>query len=317
MLTINELTIKWNALRELPGEPVYQGYDATHPLQFFIGLDSTGNREFFIIVSNKPTNVPACSRSIEVSSGLRRDGTHTLVFRLVQPDQQEVFTHLCWDLAEASRSCADKKKGLAVVLTRYALWQRLMEKGNMGLLSEQELKGVFGEIYFLKNRLLDKYGVNTAVAGWIGPTKVDRDFIYNDYWYEVKTTNPGAPSLKISSIEQLDTDEEGRIAWVQAEKTSSTDPAATSLPLLINETKMALEGFPEAMEIFIMRILESGVVDRKEYYDLYFACRNIRLFSVAEGFPRIRRKDIDTGIIAASYEVNISEISSYELLGED
>jgi hypothetical protein len=317
MLTINDLAFKWNAMREVPGEPVYQGYDATHPLQFFIGLDPVGNREFFIIVSNKPGNVPACSRSIEVSAGSRRDGTYTLVFRLVQADQQEVFTHLCWDLAEASRPCSDKEKGLAVVLTRYALWQRLMERANMGLLTEQELKGLFGEIYFLKNRLLDYYGVDKAVAGWIGPTKADRDFIYDDFWYEVKTTNPGAPSLKISSIEQLDTDDEGRIAWVQAEKTASTDPEAISVPLLINETKMALEGFPEAIEIFIMRVLESGFVNRKEYYDLYFACRSIRLFSVTEGFPRIRRKNIDTGIMAASYEISISDISSRELFWED
>lgn len=317
MLTINDLAIKWNALREVPGEPVYQGYDATHPLQFFIGLDSVGKREFFIIISNKPLHMPVRSRSIEVSSGSRKDGTYTLVFKLVQPNQQEVFTHLCWDLAEASRSCADKEKGLAMVLTRYALWQRLMEKGNMGLLSEQEIKGLFGEIYFLKNRLLDHYGTEKAVAGWIGPTKADRDFIYDDCWYEVKTTNPGASSLRISSIEQLDSDDEGIMVWVQAEKTSSTDPAAISVPFLIDETKMILKEFPHAMELFVMKILESGFVDRTEYNDLYFVCRSIRLFSVHEGFPRIRRKDIDTGIITASYDISTSVISNYELSGED
>lgn len=317
MLTINDLVFKWNSLNEVSGEPVYQGYDATHPLQFFIGLDSSGNREFFIIFTNKPAYVPACSRSIEVSSGSRRDGAFTLVFRLVQADQREVFTHLCWDLAETSRACFDQEKGMALILARYVLWQRLMEKGNMGLLSDRELKGLFGEIYFLKNCLLEKYGANIAIAGWIGPTKADRDFIYNDYWYEVKTTNPGAPFLKISSLEQLDTDDEGRIAWIQLEKTASTDPASMSLPILIKETKLALEMFPEAMEIFLMRILESGFVDRKEYNDLYFACRNIKLFSVSDGFPRIRRKDIDKRIIAASYEISISEINGYEVLGEE
>ncbi len=317
MLTINDLVFKWNALREVSGEPVYQGYDATHPLQFFIGLDPVGSREFFIIISNKPAHVPACSRSIEVSSGSRKDGTYTLVFRLVQPNQEEVFSHLCWDLAEASRSFTDKEKGLAVVLARYALWQRLMEKSNMGLLSEQELKGLFGEIYFLKNRLLDQYGANKAVAGWIGPTKADQDFIYDDCWYEVKTTNPGAASLQISSIEQLDTDDAGRIVWVQAERTAPVDPAAISVPLLINETKRALEGFPEAMEIFIMRILESGFVHREEYRDLHFACRRVRQFSVTEGFPRIRRKDIDAGVTAAKYEISIAQINSYEMFGED
>jgi len=317
MLTIDGLDNKWSGLREASGEPVYQGYDSTHPLRFFIGLDSVGNREFFIIIGNKPAHVPQSSRSIEVSIGLRRDGTHTLVFRLVQPNQQEVFTHLCWDLAEASRACKDTEKGLAIILARYALWQRLMEKGNLGLLSEQELKGLFGEIYYLKNRLLDKYGVNVAVAGWIGPTQADRDFIFEDYWYEVKTTNPGASSIKISSIEQLDTDDVGRIVWLQVEKTASTDPEAVSLPLLIEQTRINLEGFPEAVETFNMRILESGFIDHKEYDDIYFACRNIRLFSVSDGFPRIRRTNIDPSIASASYEISIAGIHGYELHGEE
>jgi len=317
MLTINDLANKWNDLTEMPGEPIYQGYDATHPLKFFIGLDSTGNREFFLIVSAKPVRIPASSRSIEVSGGLRKDGTHTLVFKLVQSNQQEVFTHLCWDLAEASRSCAEQEKGLSVVLDRYGLWQRLMEKANMGLLSESELKGLFGEIFFLKNRLIGKYGADKAVAGWTGPAKTDRDFIYDDLWYEVKTTNPGAPSLKISSIEQLDTDDPGRIVWVEAEKSASVDPAAVSVPRLIAETKTALEGFPEALQVFSMRLLEASFVDRKEYEDLHFACRDIKVFSVVLGFPRIRRKDLDSGIISASYEISIAQINAYKLLGED
>ena len=98
MLTINDLSNKWNDLKVTLGESVYQGYDATHPLKFFIGLDSVGNREFFLIVNAKPAHVPASSRSIEVSGGLRKDGSYTLVFKLVQAHQQEVFTHLCWDL---------------------------------------------------------------------------------------------------------------------------------------------------------------------------------------------------------------------------
>lgn len=316
MLTIDDLANKWNELTQIPGESVYQGYDATHPLKFFIGLDSVGNREFFLIVNAKPLHVPSSSRSIEVFGGLRKDGSHTLVFKLVQAHQQEVFTHLCWDLAEASRSI-QQEKGLSVVLARYALWQRLMEKANMGLLSESELKGLFGEIYFLKNRLIGKYGVEKAVAGWTGPAKTDRDFVYDDLWYEVKTTNPGAPSLKISSIEQLDTDNEGRIVWVEAERTSSLDPLAKTIPCLIAETKSVLDGFPEALQIFSMRILEAGFVDRKEYEDIHFACRDIKTFSVVPGFPRIRRKDIDTGIISASYDISIAQINTYKLLGED
>jgi len=316
MITIDELNAKWSGLRDEPQGSVYQGYDSTHPLQFFIGLDSAGRREFFVIIRDRPTRVPVNSRSIQVSCGSRRDGTYTLVFKLIEEGQLEVFTHLCWDLAERSRLSTDNEKGLAIILARYALWQRLMEKGNNGLLSEQELKGLFGEIYFMKTQLLGNYGAEEAVAGWVGPSKADRDFIYTDYWYEVKTTNTGAPTIKISSIEQLDTDQPGRIAWLQADKTASTDPHGLTLPQLIKDISLNLEGFPMALEIFSMRILESGYIKRQEYDDIYFVCRSARLFNVAEGFPRLRRKDLNTGIITASYSIGVAEIAAYELAGE-
>ena len=161
---------------------------------------------------------------------------------------------------------------------------------------------MFGEIIFLKNRLIGKYGAEKAVAGWTGPAKTDRDFVYDDLWYEVKTTNPGAPTLKISSIEQLDTDDEGRIVWVEAEKTASVDPVAKSVPRLIYETKSALEGFPEALRIFSNENTGSRFVDRKEYEDIHFAAGILKPF---QWFPvsTNQAQDIDTGIISASYDI--------------
>jgi hypothetical protein len=191
-----------------------------------------------------------------------------------------------------------------------------MEKPIRAFYPKVNSKDCLGNIFF-KKKIDWEIRPEKAVAGWTGPVKTDRDFVYDDLWYEVKTTNPGAPSLKISSIEQLDTDNEGRIVWVEAERTSSLDPLANVYPCLIAETKIRFGGFPEALQTFSMKILEAGFVDRKEYEDIHFACRDIKTFSVVPGFPRIRRNDIDTGIISASYDISIAQINTYKLLGEE
>ena len=316
MQTIDKISSRWNSLRIEWGEPVYQGYDTTHPLQFYLGVDAAGNREFFLIINNAPSQVPKSSRSIEVLSGQRKDGSYTLVFRLIKSDQHDVFTHLCWDLAESSRDYIDKEQGLARVLMRYSHWQRLMEKGLNGLLSESEIKGLFGEIMLLQKVLVRKYGSLKAVQGWLGPKGSDRDFVYGDLWYEAKTTNQSSPIIQISSIEQLDTDEVGRLVWIQAEKTAVSDPHGLSLPALIAATRDALANCPTALDHFEALLMDAGYINREEYNDHLFILRGMKQYCVDANFPRIHRRDLNAGIISAHYDISISYIAKYEVAWE-
>lgn len=316
MMTFDKLTEKWKSLTVKSGESVHQGYDANHPMQFFIGLDVTGKHEFFLITNNQIPELPAQSKSIEVLEGQRKDGSHTLVFRLAQQDQQQVFIHLCWDLAESSRHCSNTKQGLVTVLARYAQWQRLMEKGRNRILTESELKGIFGEICFMLNNLVKKYGISKAIQGWVGPLKLNRDFVYEDLWYEVKTTNPGAAVLRISSVEQLDTDDDGYLVWIQAEKTSISDPQGTSVPRIVSKTRDLLKTYPSALERFEMLLIELGYIDCKEYESILFTFKNIKQYCVSKNFPRIRRADINTGIVSVAYDLSVAYITGYEILQE-
>lgn len=316
MQTIEELSKRWDSLRRGWGEPVYQGYDTIHPLQFFLGFDAEGNREFFLIFNHLPAQLPKRSRSIEVLSGQRKDGTYALVFKLTQSDQHDVFTHLCWDLAESSRDYTDKEQGLAKVMMRYAHWQRLMEKGLNGLLSKSEIKGLFGEIMLLQKVFVKKYGSLQAVQGWVGPKGADRDFVYGDLWYEAKTTNPSSPIIQISSIEQLDTDEIGRLVWIQAEMTTVSDPLGLSLPALIAAIRDTLANYPTALDQFEALLIEAGYIKREEYNDYLFVLRGMKQYCVGADFPRINRRDLNAGIISAHYDISIAYIAKHEVAWE-
>ena len=91
-------------------------------------------------------------------------------------------------------------------------------RGNM--LSEDEIKGLIGEILFLKDFLLSQYGEVSSVNAWIGPEMADQDSVFSDVWYEVKATTSGANSIKVSSIEQLDVALDGELIIVFLDKTS-------------------------------------------------------------------------------------------------
>ena len=55
------------------------------------------------------------------------------------------------------------------------------------LLSEFQILGLMGEILFLREFLIPKYGEKMALLGWSGQELTHKDFSYANEWYEIKT----------------------------------------------------------------------------------------------------------------------------------
>jgi hypothetical protein len=51
----------------------------------------------------------------------------------------------------------------------------------------------------------------------------------------------------------------------------------------------------------------------EEYDDYSFKLVNITEYEVMEGFPRLRRSEIDKGISGAVYEINLDEIYNFKV----
>ena len=73
-----------------------------------------------------------------------------------------------------------------------------------GVFDLYELRGLVGELLYLERVAIPKYGIEAAVACWVGPKGADQDFVSQDKRIEVKTIREGADRVRISSAEQLD-----------------------------------------------------------------------------------------------------------------
>ena len=103
------------------------------------------------------------------------------------------------------------------------------------LLSPKEVKGLLGEMYFLKFFLCARYGAKEAVLSWTGPKHLPQDYIIDDTWYEVKTVSSSRTEVTISSIEQLDCVKPGELIIIRADKTSVTNTDAVNLNTLYKD----------------------------------------------------------------------------------
>lgn len=303
---------RWGELNPRQGEPSFLRVDETHPLDFYLGKDVTGERCLLLITDNEPPTFPQ-SQAISVKSAKRQDGRWALLFRLTRSELGLVFSHLCEDLVDSSRGIDNVATGGTIILARFVRWQRLLERGSSGLLDEAALRGLLGEILFLELVAIPYHGAERALEGWFGPTGADQDFRFPETWYEVKSIRPGASVVTISSVEQLDAEGyDGELAVVCIDKAVKDEPGCFTPASLIGRVRAMLEVFPVAGTRFEDLLLEANYVDNPDYEKEYYVMRNLRRYIVGEGFPKITRASISAGIRNVEYEVELSRIAPFE-----
>lgn len=287
----------------------FRRVDEDHPLDIYLGRDTSARTSMLLISKSVPMQIYS-SHLIGISTGKRVDGAWALSFCLLDNQYQDMFFHFCDDIINATRDIKDKSQGTTFVCLRYLKWQEMLKKNSSGLLSFSEIKGLIGELVFLKEILFDKYGKNVALQSWIGPDKADQDFVCADSWYEVKATVSGAATVKISSIEQLDTNNDGELVVVYLDKTSYANPNRITLNSIVDEIENNLEN-GEQRQLLRDILIRQGYIHRNEYDEHGFVCTVINRYLVNQSFPALRKKDIPTAIANSNYSLSLSAIQEF------
>ena len=155
--------------------------------------------------SSPTTQLPKL-RDIEVSlSPPDESDTQLLAFKLLDPNQRDIFQTLCQDIISAATQAESEAGAVSVALMRTWRWHHLLRGGRGTILSPEEQKGLLGELFVLERLLLPRMDASSAVTAWRGPLGAPKDFEIARVAIEAKTRRGGAtPSLAITSESQLD-----------------------------------------------------------------------------------------------------------------
>ncbi|MEQ4488271.1 MAG: PD-(D/E)XK motif protein [Dehalococcoides mccartyi] len=308
-MKIDDLATKWDSVP--PSEAYYQRIDADHILDIFVGKDSKSQKELMVVTEIEPSKINS-SKSLSIQKGLRKDGRWATTIQLIKNDEEEVFTHLCWDLIEHSRKATSKSLAFEIFITRLFKWQKLLESGN-ALLSEEVIHGIIGELLFATKYLQLSMNWDDIFNAWLGPDGANKDFVFFKTWAEVKTIPPGKTYITISSLEQLDSKNDGLLAVVGLEATSGSDAEGFSFSSIIQNMRISLATCPNALLDYESKLLELGYSECREYSNKYYKYCGMNIYTVTVGFPRLTRNDCPHQITGARYDILLPEISAFEL----
>ena len=288
----------------------FQRIGSDHPLPIYIGMDNTAQYSLFCVTPTAPKAIKS-SAIISIFVGMRKDGCIGITFSLTDRTLLDLFVHFCDDIIESSRSIKDIAKAADFIANRYAQWQKAFAKNNNGLLSYQEVKGLVGELCFLRNYMIPTYGEDKALGSWIGPDMADQDFVCGDTWFEVKSTVSGSPTVRISSIEQLDTDTTGHLIVVRLDKTS---PGDSSKITINNMFTMILESLSSAQlkDQLKTTLLRLGYYSDALYDSYCFHYSGMEKYKVDSSFPCARKNNFAPAVQNMKYDLSLAAIAQYK-----
>ena len=283
--------------------------DNVHPLDLHIGLDEKGRKAIELRAAFTPRKVTGTS-SIEVNQ-YKKPEYYTIRFSLIDDEVSGLFYKFCEDLIEQTRDVKEKTEGYSAIIIRFYQWKKMFVSSKSTFLTEPEIMGLIGEILYLKGTLSKRIGLSDALRSWSGQELTHKDFSFDDTWVEVKAISRGAQNVKISSIEQLDSDNDGELAVYSLEKMSTAYNGISLNKLVLDTRKLFIS--EEEQDDFMSKVALQGYEYNNYYDNFVYEISNVKRYSVIDRFPKLTARDIHKAIRKATYELSLLDISDFEI----
>jgi len=276
-------------------------------LQLYLGKDSNGRFALEFRGHFTPTRLLG-SAVISVSQ-TKANQILSLCFSLENADLLEYFCTFCEDLVNSTLDISDDNLAYKTLCSRYSSWKKLF-KPNQARLTENEVLGLIGELLYLRDIMFKTYGFDIALDSWTGPEYTHKDFSLESTWHEVKTISVGKGEVRISSLEQLDSEDIGTLAVYELERMS---PSYHGIKLNAIVTDI-LGLFPHNIqkETFLNKLSQFGYDFSTEYDNFVFATITLSKYRVDNSFPRLTRAIIPNAIQRVQYDIILAELESYK-----
>ncbi|MGB3453602.1 MAG: PD-(D/E)XK motif protein [Moheibacter sp.] len=238
-----------------------------------------------------------------------------LLILLLTNQFTEIFSVLCEDLIESVSSEADEKKLIERLKERLVQWQSLFEKVGREGLSEEAQRGLYGEVYFLRDFIQNSQNHFNCLRSWVGPEKNIQDFQFGNWAVEVKTTHgKNHQKIFISSERQLDDSLIGNI-FIFHLSLDIRGGGENTLNSLIESVKVLLINDTSAHNLFELKLLQYGYFDNHKtlYESNSYIVRKENIYKVLGNFPRITESMIPQGVGDVKYSIILSDSEEWRV----
>lgn len=281
-------------------------------IKVYYGLTKEGYERLSFLSTIAPPEIES-TKMLKVIQGKEGENVYWTCFDLLNSDFKKIFYSFSEDIVNSISDLDNEKAELNMIKDRFYIWKVMFKKIANSLSTEKE-QGLFGELFFLNNYMISKYGVNQSIKSWAGPLGFNKDFSIDETWYEVKTISVNSIEVKITSLSQLSSNIVGNLSIVRVEKMSNEFTGSQSSILDIFNDILLKTDSSEIKEILIKKMIEYGFNPESEYQKSKFDVKNISIYKVDDSFPKLLESDIKyQEIDNVTYQIIIKTIEKFKV----
>lgn len=241
-------------------------------------------------------------------------GKHTFIDIIcTREDFKQEFIQILGQIIDHFKENKDISKAIKFTINK---WYYFFEKDSNIDLDESQIKGLIGELYFIKN-LSEKIEFKDLIKAWKGPESGLRDFNFKNFDVEVKTSSKEIGHVHtINGQVQLKSDDIPLYIYSVSLKKSESSNSITlkklidSICLELGDDSFQLNDFFEKLEKI------NVLVPKTEIYDHFsYELRNILTVQINnENLQEFLVENSNTRISYIKYDYDFNGLPSVEII---
>ncbi|MDL2259729.1 PD-(D/E)XK motif protein [Deltaproteobacteria bacterium OttesenSCG-928-K17] len=237
-------------------------------------------------------------------------GRQCLVLFLESAINSDIFFDFCCTLTDAVRTAENSGGVVFASFQHIRRWKNFLSGGRK-LLTPHQIRGLIGELLFLRQMMQAGYSAGQSLESWIGPDGGNQDFVVEDMAVEIKTIlGRERGKVRISSEDQLESIQSRLFLNIFRLIEVDKSAASFSLNSLICELRSHMP-LADDEDIFDIKLSSLSYSPLPLYNYPHFKCPEQLVFNVAGNFPRLIRSALPAGVSNVLYDISLESIRSF------
>ncbi|WP_034267186.1 PD-(D/E)XK motif protein [Priestia aryabhattai] len=237
-----------------------------------------------------------------------------LVLKQESEKSPEIFEDLLQNLIEHLEFMTEGDTLFSVVFSVLDRWRNFFSRGGYYLLTEEQQRGLFGELYFIRE-WMNKFPAHPPllIEQWEGPMSGRIDFKNTKYAVEIKTcVEKLRKEIKIANEKQLKLTEVVNKIYLYVCFIEPNQTHGQSLQEIVEEIRGILSHRSERLLLKFNDLLMELGFKEDEYKDKLFFVHTEEAYEVTEDFPKISDEILPAGVSHVSYSIDLNHCKAFE-----
>lgn len=315
-MNVNNLKSKWENIIDFKDNSGYKALRITSDCipDLYIATDEDGFRYFLLFL---PLNIEVKLKGTDkekLKIAYNKD-KNIILIKLNDLDFVDLFNDLIISLYSKIKEIDNPNIYSKELIYSFYKWAEFFEDKLGSKLSNEEIKGLFGELFIL-NELLEKAdpnNINFILDSWKGPYDTTNDFVLDKKNIEIKTKDDSKSFVKISSEYQLEKEfDKGLELLVVSIKNDMLKGGSINdlLNVIVDNVRQNLGD----LTILYHTLAQKGLTieSSKEYNNFRFIVTKTNSYDCNDiAFPKLSVSNIPEEITQLNYILRLTTLNNF------